>query len=59
VVQAGQASQSELAVSRLANSLSLNDMIKVVAMIYQQIMTELNAADRKKEYIIMAITKIV
>jgi hypothetical protein len=41
-----------------ANSSSLNDMFKVVAAIFQQIMTELNGAESEEDRI-RAITKIV
>jgi hypothetical protein len=41
-----------------ANSSSLNDMLTVGATIFQQIMTELNAAEPEEDRI-MAITKIL
>jgi hypothetical protein len=41
-----------------ANSLSVNDMFKVVATMFQQVMTELSGA-KSEEDRIMVITKIV
>jgi hypothetical protein len=41
-----------------ASSSSLNDMLKVVTMIFHQIMTELNGAESEEDRV-MAITKIV
>jgi hypothetical protein len=41
-----------------ANSLSLNDMLKVVATVFQQIMAELNGAESEDDRIV-AITKTV
>jgi hypothetical protein len=40
------------------NSSSLNDMLKVVATVFQQILTGLNGAESKEDKI-MTITKIV
>jgi hypothetical protein len=46
-----------LALSRQANSLSLKNMVRVAAMIFQQILTEVDGA--KSKHTIMTITKIV
>jgi hypothetical protein len=54
----GQLPPSQSVQASNANSLSLNDMFKVVATIFQPIMTELSGAESEEDRI-MAITKIV